>query len=117
MAIANTVSDPSAFHSDREFAAWLGLTAKSHSSSGKDKLGWISKRGDRYIRNQLYVGVRNVICFSKARAASDQALIEDLQSWPPKVVIIAVANKVVRIAWALMMRVDAFRSSVRTATA
>lgn len=50
MAIASTVPDPSVFRSGREFAAWLGLTPKSHSSGGKDKLGRISKRGDRYIR-------------------------------------------------------------------
>jgi transposase len=51
MAIANTVPDPTMFRSSREFAAWLGLTPKSHSSGGKDRLGRISKRGDRYIRH------------------------------------------------------------------
>ena len=55
MAIANTVPDPSIFRSGREFAAWLGLTPKSHSSGGKDKLGRISKRGDRYISHLLIV--------------------------------------------------------------
>ena len=55
-AIASTVPDPSMFRSGREFAAWLGLTPKSHSSGGKEKLGRISKRGDRYIRHLLYVG-------------------------------------------------------------
>jgi transposase len=57
MAIANTVSDPSMFRSGREFAAWLGLTPKSRSIGGKDKLGRISKRGDHYIRHLLHVGV------------------------------------------------------------
>ena len=71
MAIASTVPDPSVFRSGREFAAWLGLTPKSHSSGGKDKLGRISKRGDRYIRHLLYVGAGNAIRFSKARDSWD----------------------------------------------
>ena len=111
MAIASTVPDPSVFRSGREFAAWLGLTPKSHSSGGKDKLGCISKRGDRYIRHLLYVGAGNAIRFSKARAATGEAWIRGLQERrPPKVVIIALANKMARIAWALMVRGDSFRS-------
>ena len=111
MAIASTVPDPSVFRSGREFAAWLGLTPKSHSSGGKDKLGRISKRGDRYIRHLLYVGAGNAIRFSKARAATGEAWIRGLQERrPPKVVIIALANKMARIAWALMIRGESFRS-------
>jgi transposase len=110
MAIANTIPDPSMFRSGREFAAWLGLTPKSHSSGGKDRLGRISKRGDRYIRHLLYIGAGNAVRFAKARAATGGAWIEALQKRrPPKVVIIAVANKMARIAWALMMRGDTFR--------
>jgi transposase len=111
MAIASTVPDPSVFRSGREFAAWLGLTPKSHSSGGKDKLGRISKRGDRYIRHLLYVGAGNAIRFAKARSATGEAWIRGLQERrPPKVVIIALANKMARIAWALMMRGERFRS-------
>jgi transposase len=111
MAIANTVPDPTMFRSGREFAAWLGLTPKSHSSGGKDRLGRISKRGDRYIRHLLYVGAGNAVRFAKPRAATGEAWIEALQKRrPPKVVIIAVANKMARIAWALMMRGGTFRS-------
>lgn len=111
MAIASTVSDPTMFRSGREFAAWLGLTPKSHSSGGKDRLGRISKRGDRYIRHLLYVGAGNVIRFAKARAAAGENWIRGLQQRrPPKVVIIALANKMARIAWALMVREQPFRS-------
>lgn len=111
MAIANTVPDPSMFRSGREFAAWLGLTPKSHSSGGKDRLGRISKRGDRYIRHLLYVGAGNAIRFAKARAATGEAWIRSLQERrPPKVVIIALANKMARIAWALMIHGQSFRS-------
>ena len=111
MAIASTVPEPSMFRSGREFAAWLGLTPKSHSSGGKDKLGGISKRGDRYIRHLLYVGAGNAIRFAKARAATGEAWIRGLQERrPPKVVIIALANKMARIAWALMSHGGSFRS-------
>jgi transposase len=116
MAIASTVPDPTMFRSGREFAAWLGLTPKSHSSGGKDKLGRISKRGDRYIRHLLYIGAGNAIRFAKARAATGEAWIRALQArWPPKVVIIALANKMARIAWALMMRGESFRSPAAAA--
>jgi transposase len=116
MAIASTVPDPTMFRSGREFAAWLGLTPKSHSSGGKDKLGRISKRGDRYIRHLLYIGAGNAIRFAKARAATGEAWIRALQARrPPKVVIIALANKMARIAWALMMRGESFRSPAAAA--
>lgn len=116
-AIASTVVDPAMFRSGRDFAAWLGLTPKSRSSGGKDKLGRISKRGDRYIRHLLYVGAGNVIRFAKARAATGKAWIDGLQMRrPPKVVIIALANKMARIAWALMTRGDTFRSPTAAAT-
>lgn len=113
MAIAATVPDPSMFRSGREFAAWLGLTPKSHSSGGKEKLGRISKQGDRYIRHLLYIGAGNAVRFAKARAASGEAWIRSLQERrPPKIVIIALANKMARIAWALMTRGESFRPPV-----
>lgn len=116
MAIANTVTDPSAFRSGRQFAAWLGLTPKGHSSGGKDRLGRITKRGDRYIRHLLYVGAGNVIRFARARAATGEAWIRSLQERrPPKVVIIALANKMARVAWALMAHGESFRPSVAVA--
>ncbi|RUX22573.1 IS110 family transposase [Mesorhizobium sp. M7A.F.Ca.US.011.01.1.1] len=115
MAITSTVSDPTMFRSGREFAAWLGLTPKSHSSGGKDRLGRISKRGDRYIRHLLYVGAGNAIRFAKARAAAGENWIRGLQQRrPPKVVIIALANKMARIAWALMVREQPFRSPAQS---
>ena len=116
MAIANTVTDASAFRSGREFAAWLGLTPKSHSSGGKDRLGRITKRGDRYIRHLLYLGAGNAIRFARARAATGEAWIRNLQERrPAKVVIIALANKMARIAWALMKGGESFRSPAAAA--
>lgn len=82
------------FRSGREFSAWLALTPKSHSGGGKDRLGRILKRGDRYIRHLLYVGAGNAIRFAKARAATGEAWeIRGLKERrPPKVVIITLAK-------------------------
>lgn len=110
-AIVATVADASAFRSGREFAAWLGLTPKQSSSGGKERMGRICKRGDRYIRHLLFVGARNVIRFQKARTAAGAAWIENLlRRKPSRLVAIALANKMARIAWALMARGGTFRS-------
>jgi transposase len=94
MTIANTLSDLSLFRSGPEFAAWLALIATSHLSGSKEKLGRISERGDRYIRHLLYISAGNAVRFTKARAAWLQ------RCRPPKVVLVAVVNKMARIAWA-----------------
>lgn len=110
-AIVATVADASAFRSGREFAAWLGLTPKQSSSGGKERMGRICKRGDRYIRHLLFIGARNVIRYQKARTAAGAAWIEDLlRRKPSRLVAIALANKMARIAWALMTRGGIFRS-------
>lgn len=110
-AIVATVADASAFRSGREFAAWLGLTPKQSSSGGKERMGRICKRGDRYIRHLLFIGARNVIRYQKARAAAGASWIEDLlRRKPSRLVAIALANKMARIAWALMTRGGIFRS-------
>ncbi|MCS0496883.1 transposase [Ancylobacter sp. MQZ15Z-1] len=99
MAIAATVPDPSIFRTCREFAVWLGFTPYSHSIGGWENLGRISKQGERYIRHLLYIGAGNAVRFAKARASSREAWIRSLQERrPPKIVIIAPANKMARIA-------------------
>jgi transposase len=111
-ALVSTMGDPTMLGSRRKFAACLGPTSKSHSSGGKDRLGRISKRGYRHTRHLLYVGPSNVIRFTKAWAATGEAWIKGLQERrPTKVVIIAFANKMARIAWAMMMRGDVFCST------
>lgn len=112
-AIVATVADASAFRSGREFAASLGLTPKQNSSGGKERMGRICKRGDRYIRHLLFVGARNVIRYRKARTAAGAAWIEGLlRPKPSRLVAIALANKMARIAWALMTRGGIFRSPI-----
>ena len=66
-AITATVTDPSQFRSGRQFAAWLGLVPRQNSSGGKDRLGRISKMGDRYLRRLLVVGATALIRFARNR--------------------------------------------------
>jgi transposase len=114
-AIAATVPDATAFRSGRDFAAWLGLTPRQNSSGGKDRLGSITKRGDTYLRHLLFIGARNVIRYPKARAAAGAAWIEALIARRSRTVAaVALANKMARIAWAMMTTGEVYRSARET---
>jgi transposase len=101
-AIAATVTDPKAFRSGRDFAAWIGLVPRQDSTGGKQKLGPISKRGDRYLRRILVVGAHSVLRRAKQNPEKYPWLTQLLARRPFKVVAIALANKMARIAWALL---------------
>lgn len=103
-AIAVTVADASLFKSGRQLAAWLGLVPRQNSSGGKERLGKITKQGDPYIRRLLVVGASAVLRFSKtAKSITAVWGASMLSRKPYTVVAVAVANKMARIAWALMM--------------
>jgi transposase len=102
-AIASTVVEASGFRSGREFAAWLGLVPRQHSTGGKARLGGISKRGNRYLRRLLINGASANLLRSKATNA-DPWVIELRRRRPSLVVAVALANKTARIAWAVMHR-------------
>ncbi len=103
-AITATVTDASLFKSGRQLAAWIGLVPRQNSSGGKDRLGRISKQGDPYLRRLLVVGAHAVLRFSrKARVPPTQWAAELLARKPYNVVAVALANKMARIVWALMM--------------
>jgi len=109
-AMAATVADPTAFKSGREFAAWLGLTPRENSSGGKQRLGSITKMGDGYLRTLLVVGATAVIRFAREEGSAKTAWIRKLmEKKPPKVVAVALANKMARIAWAIMTRGEVYR--------
>ena len=95
--------EPSGFRSGREFAAWLGLVPRQHSTGGKHLLGGISKRGNRYLRRLLINGASANLLRSKATKA-DPWVIGLRRRRPPLVVAVALANKTARIAWAVMLR-------------
>jgi transposase len=101
-AIAATVTDPKAFQSGRDFAAWIGLVPRQDSTGGKHKLGPISKQGDRYLRRILVVGAHSVLRRAKHNPQKYPWLTQLLARRPFKVVAIALANKMARIAWALL---------------
>jgi transposase len=102
-AITATVTDVSLFRSGRQLAAWIGLVPRQNSSGGKDRLGRISKQGDPYLRRFLVVGAHAVLRFSrKAKAAPTRWAAKLLAKKPYNVVAVALANKMARMAWALM---------------
>jgi transposase len=97
------VPEPSGFKSARHFAAWIGLTPKDHSTGGKTRLGTITKAGDESLRSILVVGATSVI--SQIRRGKPRQwpwLTRLIERKPPKLVAIALANKLARIAWKLM---------------
>jgi transposase len=100
-AIAATVTDANAFRSGRDFAAWIGLVPRQDSTGGKQKLGPISKQGDRYLRRILVVGVHAVLRRAKQNPEYPW-LTQLLARRPFKVVAIALASKMARVAWALL---------------
>jgi transposase len=108
-AIAATVTDPSAFRSGRDFAAWIGLVPRQDSTGGKQKLGPISKQGDRYLRRLLVVGAHAVLRRAKQSPQNYPWLAQLLARRPFKLVAIALANKMARVAWALVARGSTYR--------
>jgi transposase len=98
------VTDPQAFRSGRDFAAWLGFTPKDHSTAGKTRLGVITRAGDEALRSTLVVGATAVIQqVQKGRGHPSPWLVGLLKRKPPKLAAVALANKTARIAWKLMV--------------
>jgi transposase len=109
-ALAATVGDARAFRSGRQFAAWLGLVPRQNSSGGKDRLGSISKMGDRYLRHLLVVGATAVVRYTRRKATTVSIWANRLlERKPARLVTVAVANKMARIAWAVMAREENYR--------
>ena len=104
-ALVASVADPRAFRSGRDFSAWIGLVPKQHSSGGKDKLGGISKQGDRYLRSLFTAGALAVIRYAKIHGAKHRPWLTALLARrPTKVAAVALANKIARMALALMAK-------------
>jgi transposase len=109
-AIAATVADPTVFRSGRDFAAWIGLVPRQDSTGGKQKLGAISKQGDRYLRRILIVGAHSVLRRAEENPGKYPWLTQLLARRPFKVVAVALANKMARTAWALMAHGGTYRA-------
>ena len=108
-AFAASIGDASVFKSGRSFSAWLGLTPKISGSGGTVTLGEITRCGDRYLRRLLYSGATSVVLQAKMRPAAYPWLTKLLGKLKFKQVAIALANKMARIIWALMVRGGVYR--------
>jgi transposase len=110
--LAATVPDPSIFKNGRHLAAWLGLVPRQNSSGGKDRLGHITKTGDTYIRRLLVIGATSVIRYARDKAPGEAMWLKGLlERKPPRVATVALANKMARIAWAVLTREEVYRES------
>jgi transposase len=108
--IAATVVDISRFKSARQFAAWLGLVPRQHSTGGKMRLGRITKAGNREIRKLLVLGATSMLGHAEGwHSAAGCWLRNILQRRPARLATVALANKMARIAWAVMTRNEVYR--------
>jgi transposase len=108
--ITALVPDPKVFRSGRNFAAWIGIVPRQDSTGGKPKLGPISKQGDRYLRRILIVGAHAVLRRARQQPEKYPWLTQLLARRPFKVVAVALANKMARIAWALLAKGGIYRA-------
>lgn len=109
MTMVLRVPDPTVFCSGRHFASWIGLTPREHSTAGRQRLGKISRQGDEALRRLLVLGATSVIKLAQ-RGKGPAWLLALLKRRPAKVVAVALANKMARIAWAMMVRGEAYRA-------
>ena len=117
-ALLAHVPDPSMFRSGRDFAAWLGLVPRQNSSGGKERLGRITKQGNPYLRRLLVLGATASLRWLHKRSDPLAAWTKRLlHRRPARLVTVALANKLARIAWAIMTTGEFFRSEIQTASA
>jgi transposase len=114
--LAMKVTDPKAFRSGRDFAAWIGLTPKDHSTAGKQRLGTITRAGDESLRKTLVVGATAVIKQVRyGRGHPSPWLVALIKRKPPKLVAVALANKTARIAWKLIVSGEQYNPHLQPA--
>lgn len=108
-AFVASVADPAVFKTGRDLAAWIGLVPKQNSSGGKERLGGISRAGNRYLRQMLVVGAMAVIRHAERHGTRRQWLMQLLARRATKVAAVALANKTARMVWALMTSGERYR--------
>jgi transposase len=108
-ALVAEIGDWKAFRSGRNLAAWIGLVPKQHSTGGKERLGSITKQGNRYLRWLLVAGAMAVIRYARQHGTKRLWLTRLIERRPAKVAAVALANKIARMAWAIMVRGERYQ--------
>ena len=112
-ALVASIPDPKVFRSGRDLSAWIGLVPKQNSTGGKERLGGISKAGNHYLRQLLVVGALAVIRRAKQLGYTRHPwLVRLMERRSVKVAAVALANKMARIAWAMMARNEPYRATL-----
>ncbi len=112
-ALIAAIGNGAAFHKGREFAAWMGLVPREHSTGGKQKLLGISKRGNSYLRRLFVQGARAVMRFQAKQSSGLSAWLAQLTSRTHhNIVTVALANKLARMAWAVLAKDEPYRPPV-----
>jgi transposase len=105
-----TIQDPAAFRTGRDLAAWIGITPRANSSGGKERLGRISKQGNKQLRTLLIVGATSILKQARRGVKLPSWIIALMARRPYKVVAVALANKIARTIWALLVKGGTYRA-------
>ena len=116
VALAALAPSPETFKRGRDFAAWLGLTPLQRSTGGEERLGRTSRMGERTLRRLLIIGASSVAAWTARKGALAGSWLDRmLRRKPPMLVRVALANKMARVAWALLANGEIYRTPIAAA--